>query len=64
MNTGVHDIISARDIPNPGSRRDEKPWAAGFYVAVALTVLLLLIRGLWPPEDRLTAEPHDVTQVR
>jgi hypothetical protein len=60
MTTDVHDIIEST---NTG-RRGEAPWAAAFYAAIIVAILMVLLRGLWPPEDRLTRESAGVTQVR
>lgn len=59
--TDVHSIISF-DEEKP--RRGATAWTAGFYAFVVLAVVLILVRAMWPPEERLTRDHAAVTQPR
>lgn len=68
MPTGVHEIIAPAlngDFADPAPRSDA-PWAAAaFYAAIALAVVLIVIRSVWPPDEhRLTPDPSAVTQAQ
>ena len=71
MSTGVHEILpsaaglrSASGISEVTRGGGQMAWAAGFYAAIVIAVVLLLVRGMWPPENRLTPDRTSVTQVR